>query len=98
LFEAAACGAPILSDLWPGLDEFFEPDAEILVADTTDEAVAAIERTDDELQRIARRARERTVAEHTALCRARQLEEIINDVGIDSSSGCGDADSAAGVL
>lgn len=98
LFEAAACGAPILSDSWPGLDEFFEPGAEILVAESTDEAVAAIERSDDELRTLARRARERTLHDHTASCRARQLEAIICDVGAYSGSGCGDSDSAAGVL
>ena len=30
LFEAAACGVPILSDWWDGLEEFFEPGREIL--------------------------------------------------------------------
>lgn len=79
LFEAAACGAPILSDSWPGLDEFFAPGSEILVADTTDEAVAAIQESDETLRAVARRARERALAEHTATCRARQLEEIINN-------------------
>src|SRR5260221_12230150 len=38
LFEAAACGTPILTDTWPGLDEFFTPGAEILVAETADQA------------------------------------------------------------
>ena len=31
LFEAAACGAPMLTDAWEGLDAFFEPGREILV-------------------------------------------------------------------
>ncbi len=41
LFEAAACGVPVLSDAWPGLDEFFTPGREILVARDTDDALAA---------------------------------------------------------
>jgi spore maturation protein CgeB len=104
LFEAAACGAPILSDAWPGLDRFFEPGREILVADTSEEAEAAIALTDDELERIANRARERTLAEHTADRRAEQLEEILTSnreherVGHHSGSGRGHADSAAGFL
>src|SRR5581483_1009577 len=77
LFEAAACGAPILSDSWPGLDEFFDPGAEMLVATSTDEAIGAIERSDEELRAMACRARERTLAEHTAACRAKQLEQIL---------------------
>jgi spore maturation protein CgeB len=77
LFEAAACGTPILSDTWEGLDAFFEPGREILVARTTDEALAALDVSPEELLRLARAARERTLAEHTAECRARDLEGII---------------------
>src|SRR4051812_30192170 len=32
LFEAAACGVPIISDRWLGLDALFEPGKEILIA------------------------------------------------------------------
>jgi spore maturation protein CgeB len=73
LFEAAACGAPLLSDAWPGLDQFFEPGREILVADTPGDVVAAIQLPDAELRAMARRARDRTIAEHTAASRADQL-------------------------
>lgn len=73
LFEAAACGAAILSDAWEGLDSFFEPGREILVARDTDEALAAIDLPDAPLAALARRARERALAEHTAARRARQL-------------------------
>jgi spore maturation protein CgeB len=77
LFEAAACGAPILSDAWEGLDAFFRPDAEILVAHDTDGAIAALELADAELARIAARARERTLEEHTADRRAAELERAV---------------------
>lgn len=78
LFEAAACGTPILSDEWEGIDAFFEPGSEILIARTTDEALAALELPREELTRIARAARERTLTEHTAACRARDLEAAID--------------------
>src|SRR6202000_3225741 len=42
LFEAAACGLPILSDSWEGLDSFYEPGSEILIARSTEEAIEAI--------------------------------------------------------
>ncbi|UEM25370.1 glycosyltransferase (plasmid) [Skermanella mucosa] len=74
LFEAAACGVPILSDMWDGLDHFFEPGSEILIASDTPGAVEAIGRSDADLRRIADRARERTLAEHTADRRAAELE------------------------
>lgn len=77
LFEAAACGAPILSDYWEGLDLFFEPGAEILVARDSDEATAAIDLPYAAVQEIARRARERVLDEHTAVHRARQLETLL---------------------
>lgn len=77
LFEAAACGTAVVSDWWEGLDTFFTPGSEILVAGSTDEAVAALELSDKEISAIARAARERTLAEHTSDCRARELEEAI---------------------
>jgi spore maturation protein CgeB len=79
LFEAAACGVPILSDQWEGLDAFFELGAEILVGHTTDDAVNALEISPEDLIKIARAARERTLAEHTANQRARDLENALGN-------------------
>jgi spore maturation protein CgeB len=79
LFEAAACGAPVLTDVWEGLSDFFEPGSEILMASTTDDALAALETSDEELSRIARGARERTLSEHTADRRATELVAAIED-------------------
>ncbi len=39
LFEAAACGVPIVSDWWSGLDSFFEPESEILIARSAGDVV-----------------------------------------------------------
>jgi spore maturation protein CgeB len=77
LFEAAACATPILSDAWQGLDRFFSPGEEIVVAADSADAIAALALPDDALQRIARRARERALAEHSAERRARELEDIL---------------------
>jgi spore maturation protein CgeB len=73
LFEAAACGAPILTDLWEGLELFFEPGREILTAATTAEALAALDLSDAELAAIARAGRERTLDQHTSDHRAGEL-------------------------
>ncbi|MBV9774453.1 MAG: glycosyltransferase, partial [Gemmatimonadetes bacterium] len=81
LFEAAACGTPLLSDWWEGLDEFFVPGEEILVARGTDDALRALDLAPAELERIARAARERTLAEHTSERRARELEELLEGAG-----------------
>jgi spore maturation protein CgeB len=77
LFEAAACGAPVLSDDWEGIDQFFAPGEEILIARDTEEALDAIGRPAAELRAIARRARVRTLDQHTAAHRAAELERIL---------------------
>jgi len=74
LFEAAACGVPVVTDTWCGLEHFFQPGSEILPAATTDDVLAAMDLTDRELMAIGHRARERTLAQHTADQRAAELE------------------------
>jgi spore maturation protein CgeB len=77
LFEAAACGVPIISDEWDGLDYFFEPGREIIVARTTSHVMDALAMPDEALARIARAGRERVLAAHTADRRALDLENIL---------------------
>jgi spore maturation protein CgeB len=77
LFEAAACGTPILTDTWEGLEYFFEPQREVLVARSADEVLEAMDLPPAELTNLGRSARERTLAEHTAECRVRELERAI---------------------
>jgi len=78
LFEAAACGVAMVSDEWAGLDTFFEPGVEILVAGDTDDVIAAMQLSDSELARIARAGQQRVLASHTAAHRATELEQIFN--------------------
>jgi spore maturation protein CgeB len=78
LFEAAACGTPIASDWWEGLDAFFEIEREIIVARTTEDVVAALERSDAELTEIGAAARERVLSRHTAARRAAELERLLS--------------------
>ena len=73
LFEAAACGTPVVTDEWEGLERFFQPGEEILVARSADDTRAALALPRAELQKIGQAARERTLDEHTAKVRARQL-------------------------
>jgi spore maturation protein CgeB len=77
LFEAAACGAPLLSDRWEGLDSFFRPGEEILIARHPEDALAAIALPDAVLAEVAQAARRRTLDEHTAGRRARELESAL---------------------
>jgi tRNA (mo5U34)-methyltransferase len=79
LFEAAACGTPVVSDWWDGLDSFFAPGREVLVARNTDDVVAALELSDAQVARIAADARDRTLTEHTSERRAEELERLVED-------------------
>jgi spore maturation protein CgeB len=78
LFEAGACAAPIVSDWWEGIDEFFLPRREILIARTTEDVLAALDISDTELASIGAAARERTLAQHTAEHRAEELETLLS--------------------
>jgi spore maturation protein CgeB len=73
LFEAAACATPVLSDAWEGIESFFTPGEEILLAASTEEATAALDLPPGELARIGRAARERALDEHTSDCRAARM-------------------------
>lgn len=77
LFEAAACGTPIISDRWDGLEELFEIGREILVADTPVEVLDILEQGDEELAAIGRRGRDRIMAQHTARHRVEELEGYV---------------------
>jgi spore maturation protein CgeB len=81
LFEAAACGTAVLSDTWEGLDRFFEPGREIFTAESTEEVFDVLSLPREEVRRVARAARERTLAEHTAERRAAEMVEHLR-VGV----------------
>ena len=75
LFEAAACGTPIISDWWEGLDALFVPGEEILIARTARDTLEYLRDLGPEERRaIGERARERVLSEHTAAHRAAELE------------------------
>jgi spore maturation protein CgeB len=78
LFEAAACGAPIISDRWAGIEQVLEPGREILLADRAADVVAILEGVGESQRRaIAAAARERVLAEHTGAHRVAQLHELV---------------------
>ena len=81
LFEAAACGTPVITEFWSGLDSFFKPDQEILVSHSPDETLIYLEEISElERRRLGYRARERVLAAHTARHRAAELEAYALEV------------------
>jgi spore maturation protein CgeB len=80
LFEAAACGTPIVSDRWQGIEDLLVPGREIVLADSTAQALEVLrDWGEDERLRMAERARERILAGHTAAHRAEQLENYVQE-------------------
>jgi spore maturation protein CgeB len=84
LFEAAACGVPVISDRWPGLDRIFRPHeaagavGEIVIARDPVEVLRVLRETPEEIRRkIGSAARARILAEHTADVRAAELETYV---------------------
>ncbi|AWN46481.1 glycosyltransferase [Methylobacterium terrae] len=92
LFEAAACGTPLISDSWDGLDTVLGIGREILVADGPDAVLAILDRQDEAARTaLAAAARARVLARHTAACRAAELEaalqEAISAISRDAGGG-----------
>jgi spore maturation protein CgeB len=78
LFEAAACGATIVSDNWEGLDSFLRPGREILLPQSSDDVVGYLSEMErSELRRIGRNAQARVLSEHTSEVRAIEFENHV---------------------
>jgi spore maturation protein CgeB len=79
LFEAAACGTPLVSDAWPGLDTLLAPGREIVLADHADDVLAALRAPAPAARALAAAARARVLAAHTAAHRAAELERHLEE-------------------
>jgi spore maturation protein CgeB len=81
LFEAAACGRPIISDHWTGLETFFAPGREILEAGSAGEVLEIIRSmSNDKSEEIGQAARRRYLQEHMPHHRASALENYIEEL------------------
>ncbi len=91
LFEAAACGTPILTDYWPGLETIFDIGRDVLVTRGPSDTLRCLrELPAEELRSLGLRARARVLREHTPTQRAEQLENYLLTLGL--------ADAIAGVV
>jgi spore maturation protein CgeB len=87
LFEAAAVGTPIISDAWPGLEDFFQPGSELLIAHGTSDVLTYLhDFSDRERRALAERARTRVLRDHTAAARAAELERHVAEVRGDRAT------------
>ncbi|USI73855.1 CgeB family protein [Sphingomonas morindae] len=84
LFEAAACGTPIISDIWDGIEQLFTPDAEIILARSGAEVEAALA---GDAEALGRAARARVMAAHTAAHRAAELDDHLSQATAKKAAG-----------
>jgi spore maturation protein CgeB len=81
MFEAAACGVPIITDAWPGLESIFKPGQEIIVVQEPHQVIQVLQEFSEEHRRqLAAAARKRLMVSHTPQHRAMQLEEYYREV------------------
>jgi spore maturation protein CgeB len=81
LFEAAACGTPIISDRWDGLSDLLPIDDAILVVDHADDVFSVLSGIGDATRdRIGRRARDIVLTNHSGAARGLQLEHHIRAI------------------
>ncbi len=81
LFEAGACGAPVISDWWKGLDSIFHIGEEVLVAENADQMLRYLhDFPESKRLAVANAARKRVLAEHTYAVRAVQLESYLKEM------------------
>jgi spore maturation protein CgeB len=80
VFEAAGAGACLVCDAWEGLEDFLEPDREVLVVGSGAEVAGVVERLGEkEAREVGAAARRRVLAEHTYAERARQVDTLLGD-------------------
>jgi spore maturation protein CgeB len=81
LFEAAACGATMISDNWPGLEMFFRPGKEILLPVTPDDVRQYLNNMDEaSIRRVGDAAQARVLEAHTSAQRALEFEDAVNSI------------------
>jgi len=81
LFEAAACGVPIISDVWQGIEQLFVPNEEILLAQHAEDVIEFLQKLSEAARlRLAAAARERVLTAHSGVRRAMELEAYLAQV------------------
>jgi spore maturation protein CgeB len=95
LFEAAACGTPIISDIWPGIESIFAPNAEIVLAEDAAAVLAALARPEEARRQQAEAARSMVLVQHSATHRAAELEDLILQLGTKAAGSASPAAAPA---
>ncbi len=83
VFEAAGAGACLITDAWTGIEQFFEPGSEILVARSAEEILGFLrEISAQQTRRIGMAIRERALRDHTYAQRAEEVSEVLKQAAL----------------
>src|SRR5258705_9976159 len=97
VFEAAGAGACLITDRWAGIEQFFAPDKEILIAGSAEEIVSCLRNTSAaSARKIGENMRARALRDHTYALRARDVDAIIESVPAGQAIGGGSVCSRRG--
>ena len=78
VFEAAGAAACLITDAWLGIEQFYEPEREVLVAHSSDEIVRYLrEIGPEQAQEIGCAMHKRALRDHTYRLRAREVDDIL---------------------
>jgi spore maturation protein CgeB len=78
VFEAAGAGACVITDHWTGIESFFAPGSEVLVAANAAEIVVYLRGIHErDARSIGSRMRQRALQDHTYAQRARQVHGLL---------------------
>lgn len=78
VFEAAGAGACLICDAWEGMENFLDPDSEVLLVHRGDDVAELLSGlTPEAAHRVGARARHRLLSEHTYRHRARDLRGLL---------------------
>jgi len=87
VFEAAGAAACVITDAWQGIDQFFEPGREILVAEHAEDVRRHLrELTPSRRERIGHAARARALRDHTYAQRALEVERVLGLAALELAS------------
>lgn len=83
LFEAAACGVPVISDWWEGLDTLFIPGESIFISHSPVDTLEILTNIPERHRlQAGENARQVVLSQHTGLQRAKELEDYVSEASI----------------
>jgi spore maturation protein CgeB len=83
VFEAAGAGACLITDRWTGIEQFFAPEKEILVAGSAEEIVSCLRNASARgAKEIGENMRSRALRDHTYALRAKEVDAILEPMSV----------------